>query len=601
MIGLWPLAVTLLSCFGASVLGQWALPPSGRRPCDRMFSMAVGLGLLSLAIFALGLASAWQVWVFRALVGMAALAGLVLAVWNIWNMRFLRIPSYSRLEWLALCVTASLLGLALLGACAPVTDWDGLSYHLAVPELYLRQGGLYFIPFIHHSNFPLATEMLYAPAVALESPEAAKVVHWVFFVTMTCAAGSLAQELFGGKARVWAALAATAMPVAIWEAQAAYIDLSTACFVLLSATALVRYLNDDDRGYLVLAALMAGMGAGTKTFALGWLFLCVMLVLLLAPAPRSKVKDCATCFSIAVTVSCPWFIKSLILTGNPVYPFLYSIFGGRAWGPAGAEMYRQSWTAFGVGRSPGDLLMLPWDLMARGGAFIDGGILFGSPGPLLVALLPAAALKWKGSARALAAAVFVYVLVWFGLSQQTRYLLPVLALSSVLVVASTVGADLVGKAARCAVLAAGAVSAILAAVLVSPTIELISGHTTRSEYVSRHVNSYWAAAYLPRDDRLLLYREPRGFYFPQTYMWADEALSSAIPYNEFQTPAEMLAWLRRRNWQTALINRRFVDERRPGRDIELWDEAIRDGLVRPYAGDLLANPMARDVELWEIP
>ncbi len=600
MISLLALCATLLACAGAAGCARWVVPSKEGESLDASFALAIGLGTLSLLIFVLGVAQMWNVWVFRGIAGLLALAGCVHLV------RTARLPRMRRLsasEVLAVVLLALLFAVALLGACTPVTDWDGLSYHLAVPELYLRHGGIYWISFIHHSNFPFATEMLYAAPVALGSPPAAKIIHWVFYVLMAVAAGGLASEMYGKRAAIWAALAVALIPAALWEAQAAYIDISTTAYMLLSATALLRFFatRGASRRWLAIAALVAGMAAGTKTFALGWVALSALWLLLQGHCSKATVKECAVFLSIALLTCCSWYVKSLVMTGNPVYPFLYSIFGGKAWGAAGAEMYRQSWTAFGAGRTLGGFLMLPWNLLARGGEFIDGGIIFGSAGPLLAALLPAAVMRLRGHGRTLAVAVLLYTLGWFGLSQQTRYLLPVLGLASTIACAAAVGADRIAKAARAAVLAAGAVSVLLACALALPTFELMSGAVDRDTHIARFVNSYEIAERLPRDTKLLLYREPRGFYFAQQYMWADEMLSSVIPYEVFSSPAEMLTWLKARGWQAALINWSFADPSKPGRDLELWQDAVSGGLVRPFPGTAPSDASRTSVQVWEIP
>ena len=93
-----------------------------------------------------------------------------------------------------------------------------------------------------------------------------------------------------------------------------------------------------------------------------------------------------------------------------------------------------------------------------------------------------------------------------------------LGLASVIACAATVGRDRVAKAARAAVLAAGAVSVLLACALALPAFEVMSGAVDRDTHIQRFVNSYEIARRLPENTRLLLYREPRGFYFPQQYM-----------------------------------------------------------------------------------
>ncbi len=600
MIPMTALIVTLLACAGAAVPGLLLAPRDGtalRRFC---YAAALGTGAVSLLMFALGALQLWSEGALRLIALLLAAAGLAYPA--LAGLKPPRLPSLGAAEWLAAVLLALLFALTLVPAAAPVTDWDGLSYHLAVPRLWLQHGGFYWIPFIHHSNFPFAAEMLFAPAVAAGVPQAAKVVHWFFYLLTAAGAGLLASAMFGRRCGVWGALAFALMPVALWEAGVAYIDLATAAYTVLSCLALVEAMSRDGRErkrLLLLFGTLAGLAAGTKTFSLVWIALgFVWLAVWLVRQSRS-VRESALFLIPSLAVCAPWYLKSLILTGNPVYPFLFSVFGGKGWDEAGAEMYRHAFTGFGAGRSAADFLCLPWNLLAQGHRFIDGDFLFGSPGPVLAALLPAAVWLLRGPAAALAVAVLAHTLVWFGLSQQTRYLLPVLTLASVVVCAAAAGDGIAARAGRAALLAAGAVSAWLAAVLAAPVLPVLTGETSPDSYIQRHVNSHWVVDYLPEDARVLLYGETRGFYLKQEYLWADVGLSTVIPYASFRTPEDMLRWMRENGWTVALINRRFAAAESPA--IRLWDRAIEQGLVRPLGGADFSNRMAAGVELWEIP
>lgn len=587
------LLITLAACLGCGWLGDLLLKRDASAWVRVTIGTALGLGLASLLLLTLGVLQLWKPVLLQDIALAACMGGVVRAA-DLWRAeKAFQWPR--RAEWLAALLLLFLFSVTLLLACSPVTDWDGLSYHLAVPKLYLQHGGIYWIPFIHHSNFPFATEMLFAPAVASHAAPAAKVVHWVFFLLASAGAGSVAARLFGRASAIWTALAFALMPVALWEAGAAYIDLSTAAYTLLSVIAFLTALDSDQQKlrWLAISALLAGMAAATKTFSLLWIALMVLwLIRSLWRAP-GLLRAAGLFAGLAGLICIPWYVKSYILTGNPVYPFLYSVFGGKAWGAEGVEMYRVTFQKFGLGHGPLDFLRLPWDFAVNGGAFIDGGVIFGSPGVLFVALLPVAALSIKGRARPLALLTGFYLLAWFILSQQTRYLLPALGLGCVLLGSALARTDSAGKVARGACAVAGLVSVFLIAVAAQPVLPLLTGERSADSYILSQVNSYWVRDYLPPKAHVLLYREPRGFYLTQRYMWADANLSSLIPYAKFTSASQMIAWLKARGWQYAVINRRFGGS---GRDLELWDEAIHQGLVRS-PGD---SAMAGGVELWEI-
>jgi len=85
----------------------------------------------------------------------------------------------------------------------------------------------------------------------------------------------------------------------------------------------------------------------------------------------------------ALLIAAPWYLKNWTFTGNPVYPFLYGLFGGPFWDGFRAEWYAAAGT--GLGFAPRTLLMLPW-LLTLG--VEDVNYWDGRTGPLLMLFLP---------------------------------------------------------------------------------------------------------------------------------------------------------------------------------------------------------------------
>ena len=61
---------------------------------------------------------------------------------------------------LASFLLAVIVAIVLLGAVPPVSR-DALTHHLAVPKLYLSHGGIYEIPSIAFSYYPMNLDLLY--------------------------------------------------------------------------------------------------------------------------------------------------------------------------------------------------------------------------------------------------------------------------------------------------------------------------------------------------------------------------------------------------------------------------------------------------------
>ena len=100
---------------------------------------------------------------------------------------------------------------------------------------------------------------------------------------------------------------------------------------------------------LALAAILMGFALSVKTLALIPLALSVVLLV----SARAGWQRAALFAGIAVAVGSPFYLKSWVVTGNPVYPFGYRLFGGRGkdllhggrgldrcWGRRGANSFR---------------------------------------------------------------------------------------------------------------------------------------------------------------------------------------------------------------------------------------------------------------------
>jgi len=134
----------------------------------------------------------------------------------------------------------------------------------------------------------------------------------------------------------------------------------------------------------------------------------------------------ATLAVIAIVLPLPWYLRAWYGSGNPFFPELYGLFGG---GPstrwdAVAESGLSAFKAhFGMGRSIGSLLRLPWN------ATVHSALFGGSLGPLLLILITGCVIRQPGRrfGAVLGIATLGYVAVWASpiSSFQMRFLVPV--------------------------------------------------------------------------------------------------------------------------------------------------------------------------------
>jgi hypothetical protein len=336
------------------------------------------------------------------------------------------------------------------------------------------------------------------------------------------------------------------VPIAAWEATTAYVDLATALYSFLTIYALLNYSEANDRRWAILAGVAAGLAAGTKMTGLGMIAVAVVWILWptgKSDTRRGRVGTAAIAAGLALLLALPWYIKTFIYTGNPVYPFFYSTLGGRNWSAAAAEFYRSDQLKFGLGRGWKELLALPWNLTFRFARFVDfgarlprdfyelpvfiGNVLawLSSVGFVFLASVPivlCGAFR-RGRHRPLMVASLGLVLMWFAMMQNTRYLIPALA---VLVPAIAGSAEMIrGRKVMTAVAAVMAIfTAGLLLSFVLPALPAVVGTQSRDEYLEQRLDIYRASKFINESKgKAALLGETRGFYIDQDYVWADPA------------------------------------------------------------------------------
>ena len=501
----------------------------------------------------------------------------------------------------ALAVGAFLLvmgALTLLGALTPSgqNDWDALSYHLAAPKIYLQHGRIIYLPWMSHSNFPFTAEMLYALGLMLEGQRLAKLFDWLAGLLMIATAMQLGAGKRSG-ATVAAILAAT--PILIWEATTAGNDLAIALYTVLALLALARWAETDHRGWLWASGIACGFALGMRPTAL------VALVFLCGSAAwqvrrrwrrpwRSALGAAGVVALIACVIGSPWYVKSAVWTGNPVYPFLYGIFDGKFWSAEAARLYRVEQLSFGMGHGIGAFLLYPWNLTAHPQRFFnfpEKPLAYISIAPLYLALIPLLLLAAKPHriTRFLLGFMAVFSVGWFLLSQHIRYFIPVLPAVAVLAAEGALAARTT-RALRLLVAGlvgvVGVVAAGIALLLVGPGAPAAIGIESDQAYLARALDIYPAIRYintaLPRDAKVVTLGETRGFYLDREYIWGDPGQHTLFAYDRYRTPAELVDAYAERGFTHVLMGLGFLRglEARSGRLGELFVEAIHTGRLQ---------------------
>jgi 4-amino-4-deoxy-L-arabinose transferase-like glycosyltransferase len=246
-------------------------------------------------------------------------------------------------------VVALALLMDLLLTFVPTTAWDSLTYHYTLPALWLKARGFVALPGNCYSELPCGSEMIFAIAFALGGlkPDhtgagalAANHLTWlagffscIAFISISRKLGSAKSE-GGAKAPLWdqwtpgliAAIAFLSLPIVyVEEMEGGYIENFLVFYTLALLIALLAYKENGEIGLIPIIGILAGGQLASKHT--GIFIDILVLIILVVWIIRSKANASAwlkllLAAMISVIIPLPWYLKSLMNTGDPAYPFL---------------------------------------------------------------------------------------------------------------------------------------------------------------------------------------------------------------------------------------------------------------------------------------
>lgn len=525
---LWVLAVAC-GC-GSTALRRCGVRSTGAERL--LFGTALGMGAIALASWLLAMLQfLTPPWVLLTMGGLTAVAVRELAATDVRAVAdTVRSALGGPQPWPVRTLQAGLavaVAVQVTQALAPPTGWDALVYHLTGPAYYLRTGG--YVPGLDlpHSYFPSVVEGLFTVALAAGSDRSPGLLHLgVAALGVAAVFAYLRARLGSGPAWFGVAVLLSVASLGTLAAKA-YVDWGLLSFGFLAFWALELAWERGGRGWLVVSALLAGMTLGAK-----YTGLCpvVGLGLLLAwrvVRGRASLAALLGWGAAAALAFTPWLARNLLLTGNPVYPF---VFDGRFWDP-----WKTAWiTRPGTGlvAEPLRVVAAPWEVTVIGR---EGGLYDASLGPLLLALLPLAV--WAGvrggwAGRVLAVAGVAYA-GWLAGAAQTSLLMqgrlllpaaPFLAAAAVAGWARLPGIDLPQvRISRLVGMVTGLVAGLGVASLAlgwlaNPPLPVLLGAEPPTRYQERRLGEYAGAVQglgtLPAGAKVLFLWEPRTYLCP---------------------------------------------------------------------------------------
>jgi dolichyl-phosphate-mannose-protein mannosyltransferase len=243
----------------------------------------------------------------------------------------------------AVLIVATLAWRAFLILRLPMVDYDGWSYHLVFADVWLQHDALVLVPQRPWTaGYPADAELLTTWLAAFTRTDALTGLGSLLSipVAMVAAAG-LARSL--GAGRRWALLAALVLamtPALVALAGTTYVDGASVAAVVATWWLGLRVVRGErDRSAAVLLGIAGGLALGTK----GTNWVLVGPILLVAgllwlrdllvrregsPGAGVLVARLALFATPVLVLGVAWYLKNVIVYGNPLYPFAIGPFAG---------------------------------------------------------------------------------------------------------------------------------------------------------------------------------------------------------------------------------------------------------------------------------
>jgi 4-amino-4-deoxy-L-arabinose transferase-like glycosyltransferase len=226
---------------------------------------------------------------------------------------------------------------AIAGAASLLSPpiFDELSYHLSLPFRFLAEGSISSIPYNFYSNFPLNQEMLYIFGELFKGIYAARFINLFMGIGCALALIAIARRHFDYEGGLTGNLIFFSMLCVGTLLPFAYNEFGMTFYCLVSLLCFFNWIEEEKPIWLATAGALSGLALGAKYLA-GIHFVALLLLIIAVDMVKKtdRKQRIANLFLFsfpALILFSPWLIKNWISTGNPAYPFLYSVFGGLDW------------------------------------------------------------------------------------------------------------------------------------------------------------------------------------------------------------------------------------------------------------------------------
>ncbi|MDQ1280064.1 MAG: hypothetical protein QG670_1326 [Thermoproteota archaeon] len=227
----------------------------------------------------------------------------------------------------------------------PIVSWDSLAEFAYLGRLYFQVKG---IPTLSGATLGVGTSANFPPFVPLLytwfylvyggiEELFSKAVSPLFAIAVAVVTYAFSKLVFQSKTKAWCVVFfVVTIPAFMFTAEDCLSDIPTMFYSASSLYFLYLSIKDEKRRdrAAIASGLLCGLAAWTKYNALFLVFV-VLALFVLKKFAFMKVdgifsfRQLFLFLAFFALLGAPWYVRNWVLVGNPVYPELYKIFGGK--------------------------------------------------------------------------------------------------------------------------------------------------------------------------------------------------------------------------------------------------------------------------------
>ncbi|MEM2772724.1 MAG: glycosyltransferase family 39 protein [Candidatus Pacearchaeota archaeon] len=292
---------------------------------DKSFilSLILGFGLMALMVYILGLLGL----IYKSIFLIIIIIGIIIAFINFKKFSCILIkPNFNFFQTILFFIFVYTAGINLIGTLTPETFFDSQFYLLGLPNQWRLQHKISFNKYIFASMYPFNINMLYLLAITLNDDISAKLIHWFCGIICCFTIYTFVKKYFSKTVALIAVLIFYTVPTLMAVSWKTAIELGIAMFETAMVLCMVEYVINRDKLWLIWCGIFAGFSVGSKYLSLVEVFsISLSFFMFNLIIDKEKISDIAKNYLYfllpAITICLPWYLRNLIITGNPVFPF----------------------------------------------------------------------------------------------------------------------------------------------------------------------------------------------------------------------------------------------------------------------------------------